>query len=67
MIIFCIPSISPSGPITIILPVVVVLIINLIREAFEDYKKHKNDRLANDAPCYIYKSKKTLKNIKKNN
>ena len=61
MIIFCIPAISPSGPITIILPVVVVLIINLIREAFEDYKKHKNDRLANDAPCYIYKSKKFIK------
>ena len=61
MIIFCIPVISPVGPVTIILPVVVVLIINLIREAFEDYKKHKNDRLANDAPCHIYKSQKFVK------
>ena len=61
MIINCIPAISPSSPVTTIIPVVVVLIINLIREAAEDFKKHRNDRRANDAPCYIYKSPKFVR------
>ena len=66
MIINCIPAISPSSPVTTIIPVVVVLIINLIREAAEDFKKHRNDRRANDAPCYIYKSPKFVKEKCKN-
>jgi magnesium-transporting ATPase (P-type) len=66
MIINCIPAISPTSPVTTIIPVVVVLIINLIREAAEDFKKHRNDRRANDAPCYIYKSPKFVKEKCKN-
>ena len=48
-IIDCTPSISSVTPVTTITPVVVVLIISLIREAVEDYRKHSNDKIANEA------------------
>jgi phospholipid-transporting ATPase len=44
MIIALIPSISPLEPATTIMPVVIVMIINLIREIVEDYRKYSNDK-----------------------
>ena len=53
------------------LPFFVVLIISLIREAIEDYKKYQNDERANKAKVLIYKSptflKAKCKNIKVGN
>ena len=60
-IIDCIPSISSVNPITTIAPVVVVLIISLIREAVEDYRKYSNDKLANETNVSIYKMPSFLK------
>ena len=43
------------------MPVVVVLIICLIREAVEDYRKYSNDKLVNLTLCSVYKLPKFLK------
>ena len=61
MIISLIPSISPLEPATIIMPVVIVMIINLIREIVEDYRKYSNDKLVNESTNYVYKLPKFLK------
>ena len=60
-IIDCIPSISSVDPVTTIMPVIIVLIISLIREAVEDYRKYSNDKLANEALISVYKLPKFLK------
>ena len=60
-IIDCIPSISSVNPATSILPVIIVLIISLIREAVEDYRKYSNDKLANETIVQVYKMPKFLK------
>ena len=60
-IIDCTPSISSVTPVTTITPVVVVLIISLIREAVEDYRKHSNDKIANEAKVSVYKMPSFLK------
>lgn len=43
----CIPTISPLNPITAVFPFVFVLCISMIREAFEDIKRHQQDRKEN--------------------
>ena len=60
-IIDCIPTISSVDPVTTITPVVIVLIISLIREAVEDYRKYSNDKTANEALISVYKLPKFLK------
>ena len=60
-IIDCIPSISSVDPVTTIMPVVIVLIISLIREAVEDYRKYSNDKVANEQLISVYKLPKFLK------
>ena len=57
----CIPSISYVTPATSIIPVVIVLIISLIREAVEDYRKYSNDKIANEALKSVYVLPKFLK------
>ena len=57
-IIDCIPAISSVNPATSIMPVIIVLIISLIREAVEDYRKYSNDKLANEAIVQVYKMPK---------
>ena len=61
MIINMIPAISSVNPATNLLPVIIVLIINLIREAVEDYRKYSNDKLSNETLNYVYKLPKFLK------
>jgi len=60
-IIDCIPSISSVDPVTTIMPVVIVLIISLIREGVEDYRKYSNDKKANETLISVYKLPKFLK------
>ena len=54
-IIDCIPAISSVNRTTTIMPIVIVLMISLIREAVEDYRKYSNDKLANETMVSIYK------------
>ena len=42
-----IPAISPLNPITAILPLAFVLMVSLIREAIEDYRRYRSDRKTN--------------------
>ena len=60
-IIDCIPAISSVDPVTTISPVIIVLIISLIREAVEDYRKYSNDKTANETLISVYKLPKFLK------
>ena len=61
MIIDCIPSISSVNRTTTCMPVVIIMIINLIREAVEDYRKYTNDKSVNESLNYVYKLPKFLK------
>ena len=53
----CIPMISPLGPTSAILPLVIVLSASLIREGIEDCARGKLDKQQNEEKCDIYNSK----------
>ena len=55
-IITVIPQITTITPISAVAPLIVVLIISLIKEGIEDYRKYKNDKIANNSISIIYKS-----------
>ncbi len=55
-IIICIKQLSTVSPISAIVPFIIVTLINLIKEALEDYKKHKNDYEANNSKAILFKS-----------
>ena len=57
-IIASIPQISDLDPAAEVTPFVVVLILNLIKEAIEDYRKYVNDKKANGAKVLIFKENK---------
>jgi phospholipid-transporting ATPase len=50
MVIALIPGVSPVFPATTILPLVVVLAVAAIRDAFEDFGRYQSDRKANATP-----------------
>jgi len=52
----CIPEISPLNPITAVFPFVFVLCISMIREGFEDIKRHKQDAKENSLEVFKYKN-----------
>ena len=52
----CIPLISPLGPGSAIVPLVIVLSASLIREGMEDYARGKLDKQQNEEKCDIFSS-----------
>ena len=50
----CIPMISPLGPTSAIVPLVIVLSASLIREGIEDCHRAKLDKQQNEEKCDIY-------------
>ena len=50
----CIPTISPLGPTSAILPLIIVLSASLIREGIEDYSRGKLDKQQNEEKCDFY-------------
>ena len=50
----CIPMISPLGPTSAILPLIIVLSASLIREGIEDCNRGKLDRQQNEEKCEFY-------------
>ena len=46
--------ISPMSPITSIIPLSLVLGISLIREGYEDWKRHKEDLATNQSIAHFY-------------
>jgi magnesium-transporting ATPase (P-type) len=55
-IIQCIPEISPLGPATAIVPLVIVLSVSLIREGYEDCKRARLDKEQNSEPAEVYRN-----------
>ena len=60
-IIAVIPELSDLEPAAEVTPFIVVLILNLIKEAIEDYRKYNNDKKANNANVLIFKDKRFKK------
>ncbi|XP_039146537.1 phospholipid-transporting ATPase 3 isoform X1 [Dioscorea cayenensis subsp. rotundata] len=50
--------ISPVHPITNVVPLSLVLLVSLIKEAFEDWKRFQNDKSINNAPVDVLQNKK---------
>ena len=46
-------SISGGKP-AMALPLVVIVVVSMIKDAFEDYKRHKADDLENNTNCIVY-------------
>jgi magnesium-transporting ATPase (P-type) len=59
----CIPQISPISPVTAILPLIIVLAVSLIREAFEDCQRASLDRQQNNEPTLTYRGQKWTETI----
>ena len=50
----CIPIISPLGPETAVIPIVIVLTVSIIREGIEDLARAKLDNEQNNEPTEVY-------------
>jgi hypothetical protein len=44
----CVPIISPLTPVTAVAPLLFVIGVSMFRDAFEDYKRHQNDKESNN-------------------
>ena len=60
-IIAVIPALSDLDPAAEVTPFIVVLILNLIKEAIEDYRKYNNDKKANNTRVLIFKDKRFVR------
>ena len=58
LILVCIPQISDKTPLSEAPPFTIVMIISLVKEAIEDYRKYTNDKKANNAKVLIFKDTK---------
>ena len=52
----CIPLISPLGSATALVPIIFVLTVSLIREAYEDIKRANLDKIQNSVKCKVYRN-----------
>ena len=48
-----IPGLSPTGRFTTLLPLTVVLALTACKDAYEDWKRHKRDRAANEKETQV--------------
>eukprot|EP00826_Nyctotherus_ovalis_P004059 TRINITY_DN1083_c0_g5_i2.p1 TRINITY_DN1083_c0_g5~~TRINITY_DN1083_c0_g5_i2.p1 ORF type:complete len:1166 (+),score=321.79 TRINITY_DN1083_c0_g5_i2:252-3749(+) len=53
----CIPAVSPLNPLSAILPLVFVLIVSMVREGIEDYRRYCDDCKANSQPIRVLSSR----------
>lgn len=52
---------SPVGPTTSLLPLIFVVSTTAIKQAYEDFLRHKLDKEVNNRLCYVLRAKKLLK------
>lgn len=52
---------SPVGPTTSLLPLIFVVATTAIKQAYEDYLRHKLDKEVNDRLCHVLRDKKLIK------
>eukprot|EP00163_Fabomonas_tropica_P014186 TRINITY_DN2587_c0_g3_i1.p1 TRINITY_DN2587_c0_g3~~TRINITY_DN2587_c0_g3_i1.p1 ORF type:complete len:1153 (+),score=165.86 TRINITY_DN2587_c0_g3_i1:130-3588(+) len=50
-------DLSPISPITSILPLMFVLSVTAGKEIYEDYRRHRRDKLTNNSPCRILRDR----------
>jgi len=55
-----IPSVSPLSPWTAWMPLGMVIGISMVKEALEDLKRRKNDRIVNNKRCKVWREGKWL-------
>ena len=65
-IIATIPALSDLDPLAEATPFIVVLILNLIKEAIEDFRKYNNDKKANESKVLIFKDKRFKRELCQN-
>ena len=56
----CIPVISPLGSATALFPIIFVLSVSLIREAYEDCKRANLDKIQNSIKCKVYRDEEWI-------
>lgn len=52
---------SPVGPTTSLVPLIFVVSTTAIKQAYEDYLRHRTDREVNNRICHVLKDKKLVK------
>lgn len=52
---------SPVGPTTSLLPLIFVVATTAIKQAYEDYLRHKLDREVNNRACHVLRDKKLVR------
>ena len=57
-VIAVIPELSDLEPMPEVTPFIIVLILNLFKEAIEDYRKYINDKKSNNSSVLIFKDKR---------
>ncbi|EFC44129.1 predicted protein [Naegleria gruberi] len=57
MIFAFIPDVSPTTPVTSVLPVIFILGVNMVREGGEDFLRYLNDRKVNKTAAYVIRGK----------
>lgn len=51
-----VPGISPTGRFTTIAPLSLVMFLSLCKDAYEDFKRHRNDAELNRQPAKVFRS-----------
>ena len=51
-----IPGLSPTGRFTTLVPLIIVLTITAVKEAWEDVRRHRQDAVVNSQPARVYRS-----------
>lgn len=52
---------SPVGPTTSLLPLIFVVSVTAVKQAYEDYLRHKMDKEVNNRLCHVLRDKKLIK------
>lgn len=55
MIFALVPGVSPTNPVTSVLPVIFILGVNMVREGGEDFLRYLSDRKVNKMSAYVLK------------
>ncbi|GAM21255.1 hypothetical protein SAMD00019534_044300 [Acytostelium subglobosum LB1] len=55
IVILCMFSFSPVGPISSVTPLLVVISVSCFKELAEDIKRHRQDREINNRSCLVYR------------
>lgn len=50
-----IPGLSPTGRFTTLVPLIIVLTITAVKEAWEDVRRHRQDAAVNSQPARVYR------------